>query len=147
MRTLSSILALAFLAHALPASAQEDEIVPLRRGERAPFEGQLFSTETAFLWGNRLERFRLINEQLRLQHQEELQVVRDNYEGRIEVLTASYDGELRELRVDLREQVIALSEELEKERNKPWYKTWGFGFGLGLVVSSVVLGLTIGLVN
>ncbi len=121
----------------------EDKIVVLRKGAEAPFDGQLFSNETALRWSSWLEQY---------QERLELDVSRATDLAQVELV---YQQTLLEserknhdtIRTDLqlrleRSEKARLAAE-EAVRNPPWYRTREFGLVLGVVGSAAILGLSV----
>lgn len=121
----------------------EDKIVVLKKGAEAPFDGQLFSPETALRWASWLEQY-----QARL----ELDVSQVRELGLIEVdyqkdLLAAQKRACDASRTDLltrleRSEKARLAAE-EAVRNPAWYRTREFGLVLGVVGSVAILGLSV----
>jgi hypothetical protein len=119
----------------------EDKIVPLRKGEMAPFDGQFFDNNTALRWGNWLSqyKFRL---KLDVDYQKKLG------DADVELWKKKYDLEENRYMVvtgDYQKQVAKLENDVAKYKdealNPPWYRTTTFGFILGVVATGAVIGL------
>lgn len=121
----------------------EDKIVVVKKGQDVPFDGQLFSPETALRWASWLEQY-----QARLG----LDVAREKELGLIEV---DYQKDLLEAqrracdasRTDLlarleRSEKSRLTAE-EAARNPAWYRTREFGLVLGIVGTVAAVGLSV----
>jgi hypothetical protein len=118
-----------------------DEVVPIERGDRAPFSGQLFPTELAIQMGFRIER-------LELRLQADVQRERDSCEVRIgfEQRRLELEQERREFEIEqLTERVQEQHEELVEAEEVPWYRSWGFAFGMGIVASIILVGGSVAL--
>jgi hypothetical protein len=120
----------------------DDKITPVKEGEAAPFDGQLFSPETALRWANWLEQYRLrLDEDLRLQT--ELCAIEINYRDQRRELEEEANAKIEE---DLRARLLAAEQEnveLQEELHRtPWHKTRTFGIVLGVVGTSLVAGAT-----
>lgn len=119
----------------------EDQITPMRKGEAAPYDGQLFSNPTSLRWANWLKQY-----QLRLQLDEDynkrmcaaetdyrdrlLEIERQKYTevtGSYQVQVATRDNQIQQLRFEA--------------SNPPWYKTVWFGFTVGVVVTAAAVGV------
>jgi len=146
---LSGILVLSFL---LPPRALaddfppgDDQITALSAGQRAPFDGQLFSTDTAIRWGFRLERLRLELDESVLLEQRRCAVQINLLETRLEL-----EDERREYQLTLLRDALAaeraLSEDLATRlsdaQDVPWYESWGFAYGMGVLSAVLVGGVT-----
>jgi hypothetical protein len=119
----------------------EDEVVPIERGDRAPFSGQLFPTELAIQMGFRIER-------LELRLQADVQRERDSCEVRIgfEQRRLELEQQRREFEIEqLTERVQEQHEDLIAAQRVPWYRTWGFAFGMGIVASLLLVGGSVAL--
>lgn len=119
----------------------EDEVVPLERGDRAPFTGMLFATERAIRTG-----FMIENLQLRLsadvEREQALCAARLQYEER----RLQLEQQRREFEVDqLTTRVQDQAEELAEASVVPWYRSWGFAFGMGIVASLLLVGGSVAL--
>jgi len=121
--------------------APVDEIVAIERGQRAPFDGQLFPTEVAIRLGMRVERLQL---QLTADVEREQDLCRAQLqfeERRLQLEQERRDFEIEQL-TDLVDQQ---AEELVAARTVPWYRTWGFAFGMGIVASLLLVGGSVAL--
>lgn len=124
----------------------EDQIVPLGLGERAPFDGQLFSQDTAIRWGFRLQRLRLQLEQDMAREREICAVQTDLWETKFNLNQERYDfnlGLLRTALTDSQKAVDDLAEQLVEAGDPPWYRTWTFGFIVG-AVGTIAVGVLVG---
>lgn len=120
----------------------EDQIIPLKEGEEAPFDGQLFSPATALRWANWLRQYKyklewdvnLVSDVCRanLDYKEEL----------LEIEKKKGDDIQRDLedRLSRSEQARLAAE--EEARNPPWYRTWEFGVGVGVVSTVALIAVT-----
>ena len=122
----------------------DDQIVPLAEGERAPFDGQLFSTDTSIRWGFRLQRLRLQLEEDVAREQEICAAQTDLLETKMRLTAENTEFQLQTLQEALnaeRQTSQDLATQLSVAGEIPWYKTWEFGFGVGLVVAVLFGGL------
>ena len=119
----------------------QDKIVPLKKGDPAPYDGQLFDTPTALRWGNWLLQYKLrlksdVDYQKKLgeadvglwKHKYEL------LESKYTMVTTDYQKKV----VDLETQTTKLRDEIA---NPPWYRSPLFGFVTGIVVTGACVGL------
>lgn len=127
-----------------PVPPGDDRIIPLPKGEKAPFTGQLYDPATALRWANFLEQYRL---QLDLCYKTsgELQGLERTYWQ--SVIRIEGDAH-KEIRLDLMgrlERVEKRNAELEGELRKgpPWYNSRTFGIIVGAVGASAAFGLSI----
>lgn len=117
-----------------PVPAGEDVIVSVKKGEPAPFTGQLFDLPTALRWGNYLEQART---RLRLDNELYARVTiaqKTYYEG---VLGAERD-KFKVVTTDLSRRLAAA--EWDRD-HPPWWKSGWFTFTLGVVVTGGAIGL------
>jgi hypothetical protein len=111
----------------------EDVIVAVKKGQPAPYAGQLFDIDTAIRWGLWLkgcrERAELAADRDKALCQTELRFQEDVAETQI--------NQLEQLNVDLKSRLLRSETkvgQLEHERaNPPWYETKVFFFALGAV--------------
>jgi len=123
----------------------DDQIVPLGLGDRAPFEGQLFSTDTAIRWGFRLQTLRLQLETDVAREREICAAQNDLLTTKMQLAADNQLFQLTTLREQLvaqQQQVVELNAQLAEAKDTPWYATWTFGLAVGIVVSGVLVGLT-----
>jgi hypothetical protein len=133
---LLSLLVLPTVAYGEEAPEPEDEVVPIERGDRAPFTGQLFPTELAIRMGMRIER-------LELRLQADVERERRSCEIRLEFESRrlALEQERRDFEIQqLTERVEHQAEELAQARITPWYRGWGFAFAMGVVGSIILVG-------
>jgi len=122
--------------------AGPDHIVPLRKGYRAPYTGQLFGPATALRWANWLQQYRLRLKSDTAYQQATCKVERvyDAKLLRVEQQRSSV------LTTDLRAR-LARSEQArlhaeQVARNPPWYRASWFGVALGVAGSLAIGGVT-----
>lgn len=125
----------------------EDVIVPLRKGQPAPFTGQLFDPNTALRWGNWLQQYKY-----RLEW--DVAAVRKSYEVELtykdEILTNERERAAK-VEKDLTDR-LARAEKArlkaeEEARNPPWYNTRTFGVVVGVLATAAVFGIAVAAVN
>lgn len=124
----------------------EDNIVPLALGEPAPFDGQLFSTDTAIRWGFRVQRLRLQLEQDVAREREICAAQDDLSETKARLEQENHTFQLQTLRGQLeREHQVSaeLWTRLVESSDIPWYKSWTFGLIVGVVTAGTIAGLGI----
>lgn len=115
----------------------DDKIVGLKSGQSAPFDGQLFDSNTAIRWGNWMQQY-----QLRLKSDVELQKQTDGAE--ITYLTDVLQLERTKYTTvtqDYQKQITAL--DLQLSEATPWYKTQTFAFVMGVVCTAGAVSLGI----
>lgn len=138
----ATCLATALLLYAGSADAQEvtsvppgnDQIVPMKKGEPAPFEGQLFDNNTALRWGNWLLQYKALVKNNHDLDQKICTADVDLQHKKIELLQRQYDQVTGELQAKLTVAQTELA-------NPPWYRTVPFGIVVG-VVATVAVGLS-----
>lgn len=112
-----------------------DVIVPLKKGDPAPFSGQLFDNPTATRWGNYLIQYDK-KSRLELTYQQKyysLQI--DYYKALLTVEKDKYD----KATLLLEKKIVTV--EWERD-HPPWYRTTWFGVIVGVVATGAVVGLT-----
>jgi hypothetical protein len=133
------VLATSSVAHAddsmPPIPPGEDNIVPIKKGDPAPFDGELFDPPTALRWGNWL-----------LMYKQRLSLDVE-YERRL----CGADKDLLNKKLDVEKEkyltvvtgLEARTKELEEQlANPPFWKTTWFGFTVGVVATGALVGLT-----
>lgn len=121
----------------------EDQITPLKKGEPAPYSGQLFGVDTAIRWGNWLQQYRY-----RLVWDVELEQSICAEEKTYKDSLLSIEKQRAEkvevsLRTALRESEKERLEAEEAARNPPWYSTMEFGVVVGAVAAVGVMAVAI----
>ena len=119
----------------------EDMIVPVAAGEKAPFQGQLFSPETALRWANWLEQY----QQQKVEDnklQQKVCTAELDYQGRRRQLELEAAGKVEK---DLRARVLIEEKknvELQEElRNPPFLKSRTFSAIIGVAGGALLTGL------
>jgi hypothetical protein len=140
-QTVAAYFATALLLHAGSVTAQEltpippgqDKIVPIKKGEPAPFDGQLFDNGTALRWGNwllQLKTYASVN------HDLDQKVCQAN----TDFLTKKNDLQTEEYKRVTAELQQKLTKAQEEAASPPWYRTTTFGVVLG-VTGTVIIGM------
>ena len=131
-RTALLVLPLLFLSPSAYAQELQLEAIPpgdtrievLRKGEPAPYDGQLFDDATALRWANWLQQASLLY-QLDVEAEQKKTYMTTRY----------YEHRLRLSQEHYNETVAYYSERLKKieeeSRNPPWYRTVWFGAAMG----------------
>lgn len=125
-----------------PIPPGDDVIVPLRKGAVAPFEGQLFDTNTAIRWGVWLQQYKA---------RIDLEVGRAKgvCAAEVDYKDAVFDIEVErsaQITQDLTRRLLTAEKravKAEGERDNPaWYKSPWFGLTVGVVSTTalVILG-------
>lgn len=121
--------------------AGSDKIVPLKKGELVPYDGQLFDNPTALRWGNWLlqYKYRLVADvdlQKRL-CEADTGLWSKKYElldHRYKLVTEDYQKQI----VLWQNEAAKYKQELE---NPPWYKSPFFHITLGVLFTGTAVGL------
>jgi hypothetical protein len=142
-RYIALILAVVLLvnpAYAQPKPVQdippgEDNIVVVKKGDPAPFTGQLFDPSTALRWANWLEQYRL-----RLKADVELEQKRGElgtalWQQKYTIQKDFYEVQLAQALKDKEALTVRLND-------RPWYTTVWFGSVLGVVGTGLLVGGT-----
>ena len=121
----------------------DDKIATLRKGEDAPYDGQLFSVDTSIRWANWLQQYKY-----RLIWDVELeQKICGEEKGYRDSLLTIEKERAEKVEVSLREALRRSEQErLEAEeaaRNPAWYSTMEFGVVVGAVSTAAVFALAV----
>jgi hypothetical protein len=121
----------------------EDKITPLKLGEKAPHDGQLFDSATALRWGYAVQQY-----QLRLKADVELEqkvcAARLTYSGKLLSIEKDRSQLIeKDLRQRLKKSEQARLDAEERARNQAWYSTRTFGIIVGVVSTSAIFALSI----
>ncbi len=107
-----------------------DKIIPMRKGEASPIEGQLFDNDTALRWANWLVQYK--------------QLVKSNAEmqRRICEIDVGVANQKLEIEKEKSQKVIPdlekkLAKAQDEAQNPPFYKTFWFGATMGTTVTAV----------
>jgi hypothetical protein len=110
--------------------AGEDKIVPMKKNEPSPFEGQLFDNDTALRWANWLVQYK--------------QLVKTN--AALQKRLCEIDVNLANRKLEIEQEknnkiVPDLEAKLAKATNEaehpPFYRTFWFGATVGVTVASL----------
>lgn len=118
----------------------DDHIVSVEKGERAPFDGQLFDPNTALRWAHYLQQAKL---RLKQDVVKERKICKANilFMKRVVELERGYHDDIEE---DLRTRVVKLEQEkrdLVAEMNDPsFFSSPGFWFALGVLTTGLLVG-------
>ena len=130
----TAALATALLLHAGSLHAQEvvsvpsgtDRIVPVRKGEAAPFDGQLFDNDTSLRWANWLVQYKNLVKSNKELDQKVCEADTDLQKKKLDLLQQQYDS----VTADLQKKLAAAQAEAS---DPPWYRTATFGLVVGIV--------------
>lgn len=112
----------------IPAGA--DKIIPMRKGEAAPVDGQLFDNDTALRWANWLVQYKTVVKQ-NAEMQKRLCQIDVNLAN--EKLLIEQDKN-KKIIPDLEAKLAAAKEASE---HPPFYKTATFGLAVGATIASL----------
>lgn len=110
--------------------AGEDKIVPMRKGEAAPIEGQLFDNDTALRWANWLVQYKnLLKQNVELQRKL----------CAVDVNLAAQKLEIEQVRTKkiIPDLEAKLAEAKKEADNPPFYRTFWFGATMGATIASI----------
>lgn len=150
MKTSARLIAILLLVSSItrgqPAPIEDipkgdDRIVVLRKGDAAPFDGQLFDNGTALRWNNWLQQYKYrlkADVALEIQlHQSDVAFWKkksDVDDVKYATVTRDYQMQVANLQM----QVIAARQDAA---NPPWYTTSWFGFTAGVVMSALLVSV------
>lgn len=112
--------------------AGEDKIVPMRKGEPAPIEGQLFDNDTALRWANWLVQYKtLLKQNVELQR-------------KLCSIDLNLSAQKLEIEQDRTKKIIPdleakLTKAQDEAANPPFYKTFWFGATMGATITAVAV--------
>lgn len=115
----------------------DDRIVSIKKGDPAPYDGQLFDTNTAFRWGNWMDQYR-IRLKLDVEVQKNIDAVQIAYMNEVLKLERQ---QYATVTTDYQKKVQALEEKLAAPTT--WYGTQTFSFVMGAVCMAGVFALSI----
>lgn len=135
------VLTSTFLVHAeesiqtIPPG--EDKITSVKKGEAAPYDGQLFDNYTALRWGNWLLQYKL-RLQLDADYQKKVaQADADLAKKKLEIAEEKY----KTVTLDYQKQVAERDAKIVKLEDTPWFKSVWFGVVCGVVLTGTTVGL------
>lgn len=115
----------------------EDRIVALKKGDAAPYTGQLFDTDTAIRWGLWLQQYQQ-RLKLDVETQRQLGAVQIEFLNKqLEIekkRSQKIEESWREENEELRAAAPAVAE-------SPWYDSFVFGATIGVVFTAAAVGL------
>jgi len=121
----------------------DDTIVSLEKGKPAPFDGQLFSIDTALRWGFWLQQYKLrLREDVELA-QKKCEVELTYKTKELEIATKYNDTVEKDLTDRLLKSEKRTIEWQDEALNPPFFKSLTFGVILGTVVTGTIAGLVI----
>lgn len=110
--------------------AGEDKIVPMRKGEPSPMEGQLFDNDTALRWANWLVQYKTL-----LKHNVELQQKLCSIDLNLSSQRLVIEQEKnKKIIPDLETKLAAAKEEVD---HPAFYKTFWFGATMGATITAI----------
>lgn len=116
----------------IPVPSGPDVITSVKKGEPAPYEGQLFDASTAIRWANFLQQ---ANTRLKLDPLYQYQVDKVEIDALNKVITLEQD-KYKKVTEQLETDLTTAKKEAA---DPPFYKTAGFGFGMGVLATVVVV--------
>lgn len=118
----------------------KDKIAPIKKGDAAPFDGQLFDNDTALRWGNWLLQYKL---RLNLDVEQQKKILGADVElwkHKYEISEKKYET----VTLDYQNRLAASESLVAKYRteidNPSWYRSPVFGFAMGVVFTGVCFG-------
>jgi len=126
-----------------PIPPGEDRIVPLPKGEKAPYSGQLFDQDTALRWANWLQQYKL-----RLKEEQKmcskLSSIELRYQSKLLNIEKRRANAIEsDLRARLKRSEEARLQAEHEARNPPWYTTRTFGIIVGVVGTAAIFSASI----
>ncbi len=122
----------------------EDIIVPVKKGQPAPIDGQVFSPDTAVRWANWLQQYRLRLD-WDVQYAEDVCKEETGYRDKLLTIEkergASTEKSLRDELLKSEQGRIAAEQEVRD--GPPWYNTTEFGIVVGTVITVGAVALSI----
>jgi hypothetical protein len=117
----------------------DDVITPLRRGQVAPHDGQLFDAMTALRWANWLQQYKY---RLVWDLEKSESTCRSGLAYKEELLRAEEERALK-VEKELEKRLAETQQALKDAESPPWYETRTFGMvvGAGLAVGAVAMGI------
>jgi len=117
-----------------------DHIVPVRKGDPVPFEGQLYDNATALRWGNWLLQYKFhLAADVQLQKKlgdADTELWRKKYElmeEKYKVVATDYQGQVAHWQTET-------ARYRTEAENPPWYRTPLMGFAMGVVFTGFAVG-------
>ncbi len=125
----------------------DDVIVPLRKGQVAPFTGQLFDPNTSLRWGNWLQQYKyrlkwdvtaVQNKcAIEMTYRDSLLLIEKDRAKKVELDLTTRLGRSEQARLNAEEEL----------RNPPWYSTTTFGVVIGAVATAAVFGIAVAAID
>ena len=120
----------------------DDKIVVVKKGDPAPYTGQLFEDNTALRWATWLQQYRMRygldmkaeqdSCKVRLEHADDLAAIEKER-------TAAIEADLRQRLKDTDAQRLKLEDEI---RNPSFFKQPGLWYGVGVVSTLAAVAIT-----
>lgn len=120
-------------AHAQGADVQNvpsgnDKVIPIRKGEAAPIDGQLFDNDTALRWANWLVQYKNLVKINGAYHEKVCSIDTELSAKKLEIQQQTYQTVTADLQKNL-------SKAQDDAANPPFYKTFWFGATIGIALS------------
>lgn len=120
----------------------DDKIVVVKKGEPAPYTGQLFDDNTALRWATWLKQYKA-RLALDAQAAQEMCAVKVDHEQRLAAIEAERGAKVEaDLRERLKQTDAARLQAEEALRDPPFFKQPGVWFGIGLATAVATAGVT-----
>ena len=124
--------------------AGEDIIVPIKKGQPAPFDGQLFDANTALRWGNFLQQYKLRLD-WDVKYAEDVCKEETSYRDKLLVISKEQSAATEK---SLRDELVKsekgrLDAEAVVRDGPPWYNTTEFGMVVGTAITAGAFALSI----
>jgi hypothetical protein len=115
----------------------EDNITSLKKGAPAPYDGQLFDTNTSIRWGNWMQQYQL-RLKIDVAAQKDIDDAKLTFMEEIRKIERE---QYSRVTVDYQKKVRLLEEKLAAPT--PWYRTQTFAFVMGAVCTTGVFALSV----
>ena len=147
LRVLFGLLLLPLCAAAQSPPVQEippgeDEIVPVAKGQQAPFAGQLFSPDTALRWANWLQQYKYRLE-WDVTREQKLCVEEKNYRDKLLVIEKERSKKVEDDLVERLRKTEQARIDAESAAEPAWYSTVEFGIVVGTAITAGAFALSI----
>ena len=111
----------------------EDVIVVVKKGDPAPFTGQLFDNATSLRWGNWLLQYKL-RLKIDVEYIQRVDAAELEYQKKLVTIEQT---KYLSVTTELQKTVTGLQNQLA---NPPFYQTFWFGMTVGVALSVVAVG-------
>jgi hypothetical protein len=125
----------------------DDHISTLKKGQPAPFDGQLFDTDTAIRWGFWLQQYKYRLGADAKKYQQLCRVEMDFRDKKLAIEQERSEKVEKDLRDRLLRSEKARVAAEEEANDPPWYNTRVFGVIIGVVATAAVFGVAVAAVS